>query len=377
MKDRKEYDALLRSLKEGAVTIELEGAAIELRSCADRQPGQVDPRSALAAHLTREEFAARRLELDGELWANEDHLFGPPDPENYSPLALLRFQFGWTSSDLSCGIRTLHREIPSPDGPVSVYQYERVSPRPDRPCVVLIHGGGFFGGVIPTVENQCKLLAQLMDGVVLAVEYPLCPEHKYPAGFNACWATVVWAHENAAALGVGKNKIGVAGDSAGGNLSLACGLRDRDEGGGRIAFLGLIYPTLSRRESLHSARWWRPELYENPSGDPLIDQQIRQIGLTEDQTTSWYLPEGQDPDDPYVSPIEADPAGLPKVLLMTAEYDFLRAECDAYAGMLARAGVPCRCIRYGGIFHGTFDRLGYAPQVEDMLREIASEMSAL
>ena len=65
------------------------------------------------------------------------------------------------------------------------------------------------------------------------------------------------------------------------------------------------------------------------------------------------------------------------VLLMTAEYDFLRAECDAYAGMLKKAGVPCRCIRYGGIFHGTFDRLGYAPQVEDMLREIASEMRAL
>ena len=96
-----------------------------------------------------------------------------------------------------------------------------------------------------------------------------------------------------------------------------------------------------------------------------------------DQTSDWYLPEGQDPDDPYVSPIEADPAGLPKVLLMTAEYDFLRAECDAYAGMLKKAGVPCRCIRYGGIFHGTFDRLGYAPQVEDMLREIASEMRAL
>lgn len=377
MKDRNEYDKLLHSLKEGAQQIEQDGVPIELRNCADRQPGQADPRSALASHLTREEFAAHRLELDGELWANADHLFGPTDPENYSPLELLRFEFGWTSSDLSCGIRTLHREIPSPDGPVSVYQYERLSTRQDRPCVVLIHGGGFFGGVIPTVENQCKLLAQLMDGVVLAVEYPLCPEHKYPAGFNACWATVVWAQENAAALGIDPAKIGVAGDSAGGNLSLACGLKDRDEGSGRIAFLGLIYPTLSRREKVGCARWWKPELYDNPTADPLIEEKIREIGQMGDQTSDWYLPEGQDPDDPYVSPIEADPAGLPKVLLMTAEYDFLRAECDAYAGMLKKAGVPCRCIRYGGIFHGTFDRLGYAPQVEDMLREIASEMRAL
>ena len=94
------------------------------------------------------------------------------------------------------------------------------------------------------------------------------------------------------------------------------------------------------------------------------------------EVNSWYLPEGTDRYTPHYCPIAAKCEGLPKTLLVTAEYDFLRAECDAYLGMLKTAGVDFRAIRYGGIFHGTFDRLGYAPQVEDILREIAKDMRA-
>ena len=377
MKSRAEYDKLLKSLSENAREIEVNGLTVEVRDCADRRPGRPDPRSVVAARLTRGQFASRRSELDPELWANEDHLFGPQDPQHYSTLDLLRFQFGWTSSDLSTGVRTLHRQVPGPRGPVSVYQYEVLSAAEDRPCMVFIHGGGFFGGVIPTVENQCKLLAQLSGGVVLSVEYPLCPEHKYPQGFDACYAAVEWAFAHAAELGVSRKKLCVSGDSAGGNLSLACSLRDRDEGKGMIAYQALIYPTVSRLEKVGAAHYWKPELYENPENDPLIDEQIRVIGSMGDECNGWYTETGEDLKSPYLSPLFGDPAGLPKTLLITAEYDFLRAECEEYSRRLCAAGVENRHIRYGGIFHGTFDRLGYAPQVEDMLREIAKDMRAL
>ena len=92
--------------------------------------------------------------------------------------------------------------------------------------------------------------------------YKRQPEHKYPQGFEACYAAVEWAFAHAAELGVSRKKLCVSGDSAGGNLSLACSLRDRDEGKGMIAYQALIYPTVSRLEKVGAARYWKPELYD-------------------------------------------------------------------------------------------------------------------
>ena len=100
-------------------------------------------------------------------------------------------------------------------------------------------------------------------------------------------------------------------------------------------------------------------------------------GAMAHQTNAWYLPAGQDARVPYLHPIAAPCIGLPQTLLLTAEYDFLYAECEEYTRRLLVAGVPVRHIRYGGIFHGTFDRLGYAPQVEDMLLCAAQAMVGL
>lgn len=372
MKSKQEYAALLESLESGKQYLDVKGLKVEVRSCADREAGRPDPRSSASSGLTKESFQKKEL-LDPELLGNVVHLIGPENPEELTLLARLRKEFGWRSSDLSTGIRTTTVERPG----YRIWQYEVPTARKERPCVVLIHGGGFFGGDIATVENQCKLLAQYMEGVVLSVDYPLCPENKFPKGFDACYDTVCWAYENAEELGISRKKIGVAGDSAGGNLSLACALRDRDEGKGMISYQGLIYPTVSREESVDSATYWKPEDYDDPYNDPLIAAQIRVIGSLGAECNAWYLEEGQDLRHPYLSPIFANLEGLPKTLLITAEYDFLRAECEEISRMLAAAGVELRHIRYGGIFHGTFDRLGYAPQVEDMLLQISKDMKAL
>lgn len=371
MKSKQEYAMLLESLESGKQIMEVNGLTIELRNCADRIAGRPDPRSSAAAALTKESFQ-NKAALDPELLGNQVHLIGPENKETMPLLERLRQEFGWRSSDLSVGIRTTCVERPG----YKIWQYEVPSAQENRPALVFFHGGGFFGGDIPTVENQCKLLAQYMGGVVFSVEYPLAPENKYPAGFDACYDAVCWVHAHAAELGIDSKKIGVSGDSAGGNLSVVCSLRDRDEGKGMISYQCLIYPTVSREESIKHATYWKPEDYEDPHKDPLIHAQIRIIGSM-DACNEWYLNDGEDTRHPYLSPIFADLKGLPKTLLVTAEYDFLRAECEAFSRKLVAAGVEHRHIRYGGLFHGTFDRLGYAPQVEDILRQIAQDMKAL
>lgn len=372
MKNKQEYTMLLESLETGKQFLDVNGLKVELRNCADRAPGRPDPRSSAAAAVTLESFRKDKALLDPELLGNLVHLIGPEDKENMPLLARLRQEFGWRSSDLSTGIRTTCVERPG----FRLWQYEKPAARENRPCLLFIHGGGFFGGDICTVENQCKLLAQYMDGVVFSVEYPLAPENKYPKGFNACYDALCWICGHAAELGIDPGKIGISGDSAGGNLAVACALRARDEGRDMLAYQCLIYPTVSRKESVRNATYWKPEDYDDPENDPLIQTQIRVIG-TMDACNEWYLEGNEDLCDPYLSPVFADLKGLPKTLLIAAEYDFLRAECEAFSRKLEQAGVEHRHIRYGGLFHGTFDRLGYAPQVEDILLRIAEDMKNL
>lgn len=377
--EKERYRQLLVSLEKDAKTEILgNGAAVEIRSCYDRMGGKMDPRTALASHAAREDFIRHPERYDDELLANADRLFGPPQPENYSALSQIRYTFGWRSSDLSSHVVSERHVLLSEHGPFSVWRYEIPGTGKSRPCILFIHGGAFVAGDIETVENQCKLLAQLMDGVVFSVDYPLAPEHPYPAAFDDCKAVLEWVYSGADTFGIDRKRIGVAGDSAGGNLSAALSVADRDEGKGRIGYQCLIYPKLSSALSSEEPYYyWKEELYENPDNDPIIREQIGLTGKMSGEVNNWYLPEGTDRYTPHYCPIAAKCEGLPKTLLVTAEYDFLRAECDAYLGMLKTAGVDFRAIRYGGIFHGTFDRLGYAPQVEDILREIAKDMRAL
>lgn len=158
---------------------------------------------------------------------------------------------------------------------------------------------------------------------------------------------------------------------------MACTLRDRAEGSRMISYEALIYPGVNLSENIEQPTYWKEENYENPHQDPLISAEIRTIGKMSSSVLEWYLPAGTDTSQPYISPLLADLSALPKTLVFTAEYDFLRGSCEALSKKLNESGVENRHIRYGGIFHGTFDRLGYAPQVEDMLREIAKDLESL
>ena len=371
---KKEYDKLMSSLALNAKTIEVSGVPIEIRSTKDREEGKLDPRTEETGKMTREEFKKNHSKINPLLWPNEVHLFGPENHEG-TALEYIRAQFGWVTPDLSSSIKTNKKTVTGTHGEFDIYIYQTPSAEKERSCMIFFHGGGFFGGEIPTTENQCKLLAQLSGGLVISVDYPLCPESKFPIGLDACYETIQWAYDNSKTLGISRNKIGVFGDSAGGNLALVSAIRARDEGKKYISYMALIYPTVSRASDASSEYYYfNEEAYDNPTNDPYIIDQITAIGKSGDTLEELYLEKGTDPMDRYISPIVDSLENLPQSLIMTAEYDYLRMECEALSRKLIATGNKTKHIRYGGIVHGTFDRLGYSPQVEDMLREIAKDL---
>jgi acetyl esterase len=225
-----------------------------------------------------------------------------------------------------------------PAGEIPVRLYTP-SGRGPFPVVVYFHGGGWVIGDIDTHDALCRSLANAAGCQVANVGYRLAPEHKYPAAAEDSYAATRWIAENAAALGADGARIAVAGDSAGGNLAAAVALMARDRGGPRLAFQLLVYPITD-----HS--YDTPSYRENAEGY-LLTRDI--------MVWFWdcYLASPEEGRQPYASPLQAPSlSGLPPAMVITAEYDPLRDEGEAYARRLDEAGVPVTLKRYGSIFHG-------------------------
>jgi acetyl esterase len=241
------------------------------------------------------------------------------------------------------------RLVPTPDGDVPVRVYtpsEAVGG--DAPLFLWFHGGGWVIGDLETADATCRALANRSGAVVISVDYRLAPEHPAPAAADDCLAAVMWAVENFELLGANPARLGVGGDSAGGNLAAVVCQRVRDEFGPEIDFQLLVYPVTDCTLS-----------------HPSIDENAEGYFLTKD-AMQWfvghYVGDG-DVKDPGVSPLHAASlAGLPPALVITAEFDPLRDEGEAYAAALADAGVPVEAIRYEGQIHGF---VGMAAMIDD------------
>ncbi|MCY9513953.1 alpha/beta hydrolase [Paenibacillus apiarius] len=240
------------------------------------------------------------------------------------------------------------------------------------PGIVFIHGGGFIGGTLDVVEHPCKALAEKANGVVVSVDYRLEPEHPYPAGLHDCFDTVRWAHQHADEQNMNRDQLAIAGDSAGGNLSTVCAMMDRDLGTGMIKFEALIYPTVNMGNVATDDYKWDIAQYTINNHHDLIMAGIQGLGNMSGILDRLYLQGRAEVANPYVSPLLADDlSGMPETLIITAEYDFLRLECEAYARKLLRSGVNTRLIQYNGMDHAFMDKLGSYPQAEDCMSEIA------
>jgi acetyl esterase len=234
--------------------------------------------------------------------------------------------------------RVEDRAIPGPAGeiPVRIY-WPRSGQRVG--LVVYYHGGGWVLGDLETHDATCRRLANASDCIVVAVDYRLAPEHKFPAAVEDCYAAALWAAENAASLGVDAARVAVAGDSAGGNLAAVVSLLGKQRGGPPLAHQALICPVTD-------FDFQRPSYQENAEGYLLTRQAMEWF---------WrqYLNDDAEGADPLASPLRApDLRGLPPATVITAEYDPLRDEGEVYAERLAQAGVPTTCVRYLGQIHG-------------------------
>jgi acetyl esterase len=230
------------------------------------------------------------------------------------------------------------RTIPGPAGkiPVRIYTPQGTGP---FPVVLFFHGGGWVLGSINTHDEVPRSICHRSGSVVVSVDYRLAPEHKFPAALDDCYAALVWASEHAAEIDGDGKRIALAGDSAGGNLVAAVSQKARDQKGPKIALQILIYPVINH--NLDTASY---------------HQMSRGYGLTRSAMQRFwidYLAKPADGASPYVSPIRAEClAGLPPALILSAHWDVLRDEGEAYAAALAQAGVPVECTRYLTMNHG-------------------------
>ena len=235
---------------------------------------------------------------------------------------------------------------PAGDRPARLYLPEAPGP---VPTVVFFHGGGFVIGDIETHDDHARLICNQAGVAVLSLDYRLAPEHPFPAAFDDCFAATLWAIENIDQLGGDASRVGVAGDSAGGNLAAAVALSARDAGVSLKAQL-LLYPATDFREDeTHSSR------LENAEGFFLTSEDMQWFG-------NAYTPDPALRLDPRASVLlEENFAGVAPAVLCTAEFDPLRDEGNAYAKALAAAGVEVRHTEFAGLIHGFYGLGVYVP----------------
>jgi acetyl esterase len=212
------------------------------------------------------------------------------------------------------------------------------------PLLVFLHGGGFMHGDLESHDAACRFLAERSGVRVLAVDYRLGPEHRFPAAYDDAVAAYGWVLDHAAELGTSRDRIGVGGDSAGGNLAAGVAIEAARRGWPCRVQL-LVYPATDGRRSTRSADLFAEGFYLTRAYMDLANQS--------------YTTTDADLDDPRYSPAYADlPEGLAPALVFTAGFDPLRDEGEAFAAKLEAAGVEVRLTRFDDQIHGYFNIVG-------------------
>jgi acetyl esterase len=252
-----------------------------------------------------------------------------------------------------------HR-VPVEGGEIAVRCYTPAGSGP-FPALVFFHGGGWVIGDVDTHDGICRSLANAAGSVVASVDYRLAPEHKYPAAAEDAFAATRWVARESARLGVDARRLAVGGDSAGGNLAAAVTLMKRERGGPELLLQVLVYPVT--HHSLDT-----PSYQEHADGYLLTRSAMRWF---------WehYLGRAEDGAEPHASPLLArNLDGLPPALVITAEYDPLRDEGEAYARRLGQAGVPVTLTRYPGMIHGFIRMINLVDKARAARDEIAGAL---
>lgn len=228
----------------------------------------------------------------------------------------------------------VYRPLGVPEGPL--------------PTVVYLHGGGWVLGNVETHDTLCRHFANAGKVLVVSVDYRLSPEHAFPGPLEDCQEVLEHLVKEASTYGVDSDRLGVAGDSAGGNLSAALCIKMRDENGPAIKAQLLIYPVTDAK-----------------CDTPSFEAYAEDHGLSKAEMLIFWQQYLGDTDGshPLASPVlTKDLTRLPTARILTAEYDILRDEGERYAEALREAGVPVELKRYEGVIHGFVHFSGFIDQ---------------
>jgi acetyl esterase len=251
------------------------------------------------------------------------------------------------------------RDLAVADLPARLYE---PSTPAGRGLLLFFHGGGFLYGDLVSHDAPCRVLAERSGVRVLAIEYRVGPEAAFPAAFDDAEAALRWVHEHAAELGVDPDRIGVGGDSAGGNLAAYTAIVAA-RAGLPLAFQLLVYPCTDADRATDSLRLFGEGLY-----------------LTAESIASFnrsYLPRTEDQDDERMNLLDIDlPEGLAPAYVATAGFDPLRDEGEAYARRMADAGADVELRRYVDQVHGFLNIVGVGRSSRAAVREIAGRLRA-
>lgn len=230
--------------------------------------------------------------------------------------------------------------IPGPNGPIAARLYVPPLPAPEAaaPLLVYYHGGGWVIGDLDMYEDLARLIATAAGCLVLSVDYRLAPEHPFPEPLEDAFAAFEWTAANAASLGADPRRIGVGGDSAGGNMAAVVSRMAVEGGGARPAMQLLFYPVTDAAEDTRSRR--------------LFSEGFILTKADMDKFEATYLPPGVDPTDHRISILRCpDLKGLPPAYVATAGFDPLRDEGEAYALRMRDCGVRVALRRHSGLIH--------------------------
>ena len=270
---------------------------------------------------------------------------------------------GHLSADAPSLAKIENLSIKRPDGtslPIRIYV--PLGTGPFASCLYF-HGGGWVLNSIDTHDELVRRLAAESRCVFVNVDYRLAPEHKYPAAAEDAWTALNWVHENSSLIGCDPNRIAVAGDSAGGNLATVVCLMTRDRGGPRVSFQALIYPIVD-------CDFDRPSYHKNAEGYFLTRREMLWFW-------NHYVTSPEQMHEPFASPLRATSLrGLPPALILTAEYDPLCDEGEAYAEAMRNAGIHVTLHRYEGMIHAFVRRTAQFEAARSAIREIGAQLKA-
>lgn len=210
------------------------------------------------------------------------------------------------------------------------------------PLFIFFHGGNFVEGDLESHDVPCRLIASMSGYKVISVDYRLAPQHPAPAALNDGYAAAKWVAEHAEELGGSKKQIAIGGQSAGGALAVSVILKANQEKALPFSKLVLHYPVTDLAMAIEESPYESRALYNKKYG---VDV----------QGSAPYVKKSKDAENPLISPIQAsleDLSNLPPALIITAEFDPLRDEGEAFAKKLEQAGVDLSFTRFTSTIHG-------------------------